>query len=77
VLSVSVFLCPVGGGAGKFHNGTGRELGGSFVELYDPFGECRFSLVEVSLVYDVLPAVEIFASRFFSMAPLLFFGIRR
>jgi hypothetical protein len=62
---------------GEFHNGTGRGLGGSFVGLYDPFGECRFSRAEVSLVYDVLPAVEIFASFLFSMAPLPFCGARR
>jgi hypothetical protein len=51
--------------AGEFQNGTGRGLGRSFVGLYDPFGECRFSRAEVSLVYDVLPAVEILQASYF------------
>jgi hypothetical protein len=45
-----------------------------FVGLYDSFGECRFSLLEVSLGYNVLPALEIIASRLFSAIPLPFSG---
>jgi hypothetical protein len=32
--------------------------GGPFVTLSDPFGECRFWRVEVSLGYNVLPGLE-------------------
>ena len=32
---------------------------GPFVGLNDPFVECRFSQVEVSLGYNVLPGLEL------------------
>ncbi len=45
---------------------------GLWVWEYDPFGECRFSWVNVSLDYDVLSASESTASLFVSMVPLPF-----
>jgi hypothetical protein len=37
---------------------------GPFVGVYDPFGECRFSWLEDSLVYNVLPGFELFDKPF-------------
>lgn len=59
-------------GCGRFHNGIGDGLGGPFVGLNDSFVECRFSLLEVSLGYDVLPSVNFIAKpfRFNDSSPL-------
>jgi hypothetical protein len=46
------------GGRLRFESNV-NWLGGPFVGLYDPFGECRFSVLEVSLDYDVLPGLEV------------------
>jgi hypothetical protein len=44
---------------------------GPFVGLNDPFVECRFSLVEVSLGYNVLPGLELLAKPtvFIALSP--------
>jgi hypothetical protein len=65
------------GGADKFHNSTGDRWGGPFVGLSDPFGECHFSRVKVSLGYDVLPALEVPVSLFISMIILPLCRARR
>ena len=60
-----------------FRNGIQRGLSGPFGGLHDPFGECRFSWVNVSLGYDVLPGSKSTASLFVSMVPLPFCQARR
>jgi hypothetical protein len=49
------------------------DLGGSFGGLCDPFGECRMSLIEASLGYDVLPGLEVHCKtfRFNGSSPVL------
>ena len=42
----------------QFHNGTRDGLGGPFVGPCNSFGECRFSLLEVSLGYNVLRVLK-------------------
>jgi hypothetical protein len=56
-----------------FRNGIQRGLSGPFGGLDDPFGECRFSWVNVSLGYDVLPGPEVHCKpfRFNGSSPVL------
>ena len=60
-----------------FQNGTERWVGGPYGRRRDPFGECRFLRVDISLGYDVHLLLKSVASLFVSMILLPLCRARR
>ena len=73
--TAAIEVSPVG--ENEFRNGTVQGPSGPFVGFYDPFGECRFSWLNVSLVYNVLPGLELLDKPFAFIASSPFCQERR